>query len=532
MYSSYSYGQKTKKPLLFVNEQGALLKVSKAKSIEDVYKTANQVQLKYLKKGYLCFSIDSVTQSDSSYTVSVYEGRAYYFDEIKFSEEIKPFLIQKKYLRNPLTVRLYNSLISSYIDFFQQNGYPFVQIEPLSKVNETRVGLYLKINKNDRYFFDTVQAGNIITTHCLEQITGITPGHPYNISLTEHLQNNIDQTGFLKLDSSKIEFSGDHIAKVTPYLSQLRTNSFSGILGISSENGHATITGNVSLSLQNQLKRSETFSINWQKPGKDSQRLIVSADYPYILGSPVGIKANIDIDRQDTTFLSSTYRLGLKTKLNPFGEFCIFASNFNSSGIDSVSTRFANVKSKLIGISYNILKNNFRLNPSRGIDFYAETEFGQHKLLGEEIITGLTYKINYHLNLYIPIPGGSLVFKNQTASVICDSLSQNEMYRIGGLNSLRGFNERSIYSPAYSIFGVEYRWIFEKMSNAFIFYDFCINSSQYNYKQKNKNYSVGAGINLNTRAGTLVITYAIGEESGKSINPKKGIIHIGIVNRF
>ena len=47
---------------------------------------------------------------------------------------------------------------------------------------------------------------------------------------------------------------------------------------------------------------------------------------------------------------------------------------------------------------------------------------------------------------------------------IGETMFQNELFRIGGLKTLRGFDEESIFASVYSIFTLEYRFILEQNS--------------------------------------------------------------------
>ncbi len=38
-------------------------------------------------------------------------------------------------------------------------------------------------------------------------------------------------------------------------------------------------------------------------------------------------------------------------------------------------------------------------------------------------------------------------------------ITTNELFRIGGYNSLRGFNEQSLFTDFYAFGGVEYRYL-------------------------------------------------------------------------
>ena len=52
-----------------------------------------------------------------------------------------------------------------------------------------------------------------------------------------------------------------------------------------------------------------------------------------------------------------------------------------------------------------------------------------------------------------------LSIKNETAFLESDNFLINELFRIGGANNIRGFNEQSIFTNRYSYLNVEYRFL-------------------------------------------------------------------------
>ena len=51
---------------------------------------------------------------------------------------------------------------------------------------------------------------------------------------------------------------------------------------------------------------------------------------------------------------------------------------------------------------------------------------------------------------------------------------QNELFRFGGLNTLRGFNEEELFASVKGLLTVEYRFLLDQSSNVFVFYDQCM----------------------------------------------------------
>jgi hemolysin activation/secretion protein len=110
---------------------------------------------------------------------------------------------------------------------------------------------------------------------------------------------------------------------------------------------------------------------------------------------------------------------------------------------------------------------------------------------------------------------------------------QNELLRIGGLKTLRGFDEESIFTTSYSIFTLEYRFLLEQNSYIYLFGDGAWYENN-NVKEYVNDTPIGfgAGISFETKAGIFSINYALGKQFDNPIQLRSGKIHFGIVNYF
>ena len=113
-------------------------------------------------------------------------------------------------------------------------------------------------------------------------------------------------------------------------------------------------------------------------------------------------------------------------------------------------------------------------------------------------------------------------------------LFKNELYRIGGFRTLRGFDEQSIFASSYAIGTFEYRFLFEQNSAFILFADgaWYENNSVSSKYVSDTPYSVGAGVSFETKAGIFQLNYAIGSQFGNPFDFRTGKINFGLVNTF
>jgi outer membrane protein assembly factor BamA len=120
--------------------------------------------------------------------------------------------------------------------------------------------------------------------------------------------------------------------------------------------------------------------------------------------------------------------------------------------------------------------------------------------------------------------GGSLLGKHPL---------RNELFRLGGMNSIQGFDDLSIRASTYGIGSVELRFIMAKIAylNAFFngaWYEQNI-SGKYLYDFP---FGFGLGITFTTKAGLFYLSYALGKQLDNPISLKTGKIHFGLAVQF
>jgi outer membrane protein assembly factor BamA len=84
------------------------------------------------------------------------------------------------------------------------------------------------------------------------------------------------------------------------YLEKRKSNTFDGFIGFTNtESAKLVFNGYLDLTLENALKAGEQFSLNWKSDGNNQKTFKASIDLPYLFKSPVGLKAQIYIFKQD-----------------------------------------------------------------------------------------------------------------------------------------------------------------------------------------------------------------------------------------
>ena len=117
--------------------------------------------------------------------------------------------------------------------------------------------------------------------------------------------------------------------------------------------------------------------------------------------------------------------------------------------------------------------------------------------------------------------------------LINDQIFINEMNRLGGLKSIRGFDDQSLLASSYVIGTAEYRFLLEQNSYVYLFSDFgYFENKNTEFTTYNAPVSFGAGISFQTKAGIFTINYALGRLENTQFLIRSAKIHFGFVNYF
>jgi hemolysin activation/secretion protein len=112
------------------------------------------------------------------------------------------------------------------------------------------------------------------------------------------------------------------------------------------------------------------------------------------------------------------------------------------------------------------------------------------------------------------------------------AIYQNELFRFGGQLSLRGFNEDELYASSRTVTTLEYRYLLDRNSNIFIFYDQGYYENSSAVYRKDHPYGFGAGLSFGTSLGIFSLSYGLGSQQNNPILLKNGKIHFGYIAYF
>lgn len=318
------------------------------------------------------------------------------------------------------------------------------------------------------------------------------------------------------------------------YLKKRNANLFDGVLGFATneKTNKLQLSGYLNLELNNNLNFGEQLLINYKADGDEQRNFRVKAKLPYLLRSPFGLSLELKIFRRDSTFITTDQQASVSYQINPSADAYVGYKGYESSNLLDellVGNPIADFTSNflLVGASYRRMQRS-RLFPIKW-QATLETEIGARELksskddqLRLQSNLGHIFNLNFKNSIYL---------SNQTSVLLSDSYLTNELFRFGGITSIRGFDENSIDASLFSILNTEYRYQF----NDGLYLHSIIDIGYFENKSlniKEKLYSYGIGLGLQTKPGLLKLNIANGNSENQAFNFSNTKIHLILSTRF
>lgn len=479
-------------------------------------------------------------------------------DEKDFSILRRSGVNLNRFRGNVVSLSQFNSLRKKPVRYLENNGFPFAKLMLDSvEIDNGELSAKLTIDNGPLVKIDSVVIyGNLqIRKSYITNYIGIKEGSLYNESAIKAITIKLSDISFLtESQTAKVYFNKDE-TKVLLFLKERKASRFDGIIGFLPDpnTGGIVVTGEAKVHLENALKQGEEIDLNWRRLQSNTQELNAGVVSPFVLNSPISTDVLGGFYRRDTTFTDLDAEIGLRYVVSQNNYLRAFISRKSTSLISTLQyensilpPEYLDRKITNYGLGLRFSKLDYKLNPAKGYVLLSSVSVGDRRVvknsrLPEIIYENLTLKsiqfnarvdASYYLS-YI----NRVVWHQQlkASSVSNNQLFNNDAERIGGLNTLRGFNEQSIFATTYALLRNEIRYQFERDGYAFLFFD----GAWYENQSidplgatRDTPFGFGAGFTFGTKAGIFSISYALGKELGNPILLASNKIHFGFVSVF
>ncbi|WP_235893492.1 BamA/TamA family outer membrane protein [Litoribacter populi] len=447
-------------------------------------------------------------------------------------------------------------LFERIIQASESKGFPFAEVGLDSLALEgNSLSAAINYEKGPFISFDTIKVTGSSKTDpvFLAKLLQISPGTPFSQRKIDESISRVRNLPYLRIiDEPSLSFQNSEATFYLP-IDDRKINMLDGIIGFlpnELEQNKILVTGQFDLALYNVGGKGRNYTLNWQRLSQHSQNLEVNAVEPLVLGSNVDVMAQFSFLKQDTSFLNRDFRIDLGYRVSP-ALYLTFFNSRQAGGLLDVSRfqqaevlpeaadfRFSNYG---VHMDYNGLDDVFF--PRRGYFASFEVGLGNKRLLEntalpERLYEGvemesLQYFIKFNLEKHFYFqPNIGLWAGLRGGQVESGNLLLNDLYRVGGLRSIRGFNENFFYASRFAYLNVEPRFYFDSYSYFMIFADIGRLENAVGRVHTDWPRAGGAGINLDTGGGMFRFIYALGKSSTQPFAFNYSKIHFGYTGRF
>lgn len=523
---------------LVLNELYTPISFENAMQIETEIKTL-QNQLYYL--GYIESQVKNIVIKDTEFTAHFDLGPAYNSITIfgqKEWFELLEYDIQKAdssqhYITLPVSA-LENTL-EELSSIMSNQSYTFatIQLQNIQPQDHGQLRADLVINKGDKRLLQNIQ---ILGYHnfpkgFIKHFLNIKTQTPFDLQRVQNQMQLLDQLPFVQQKRpAEVLFTTDSTS-VYLYLEKIRSNRFDGFLGFGSNemNGDLEFNGYLDLDLNNNFNYGESFQLYYKSDEIDQKTLNLDLRLPYVIGSPVGVEMNLNIFKKDSTFITTHQALKLTYPMDNKQLVALGIRLASSNALQNTNTlNVDDFDNTFYEISYRYTKRQnqdllFPIQRKFEIDFAVGQRQTEQNTQQRHIkIQGFN---SFNLN-----DRNSIFLKFHLENLHSDNYLQNELMRFGGIRSIRGFQENSLFAKSLVVLCSEYRY--RLGTNLFVH---SVLDTAYFQNAQDQDYQLfgfGFGLGLRSNGGLFRLTYANGKANDTPINLSNSKVHLSFTSTF
>lgn len=501
----------------------------KHQNLKTLFEEINNSSQKLLKKGYLDNSLSENKRiNDSTYLaiINLKERTKYIHIYIGINNAfLDPSEIKNDTLKIPYEQT--ETYLNQIIIKAEKSGFALTKIK-LENIRRKNSIIYASLNSNTEKkrninsviinYTNGNRKDNFPKGH-LKQLNKKYTNRIFNQETVKELYTDLNNYEFISQTKyPEILFTTDS-TKIYTYLDKRKANTFDGYIGFTNdENKKINLNGYLDISLQNTLHAGEKFSLYWKSDGNQQITFNTKLEIPYVFKSAFGIKAQLNIFKQDSTFQNSKTGIDLGYYFHYNTKLYLGYQSTESSDIQNTNiTLISDFKNTYLTstFEYKKINPNNDLFPKKG-DINLILGLGKRDINNKtgtvngekQFFTSLNLSYNFEVNQknFININSQNFYLKSKNYIV-------NELFRFGGINSIRGFLENSLQGNNINLLITEYRYLATKNLYIHSIIDYGIYQDQTNLqnsKKFNNLLSYGAGLGLLTKNGILRIIIANG----------------------
>jgi len=555
-----------------VSPQSLLKYDSLQNSMVEALEAAQQELRLLWRTGHLSAGIDSTLSDSTSLHVWMYCGRKYqvsYLNTDRIPDDWLPGWFVRKGKGAKLAPGDVWRVAERILDRSENTGRPFASVRIDSVRTEgADIHAAVRLDQGPLYVYDSIEIyGDAnVSDRFLSYYLNIRKGDLYSENTIRRIQRKLSQLPFVRVTQPSRVYFGDGKVRFHLFLEEKKSDRFDGIVGFApnseSVDNELLVTGEVHVELQNLFRRGVGFSTHWRSFLTQSQELDLSAVVPYVFATNIGVDGDLNLLKLDTSFLNLQSGIGARFILEGTDHVRVYYRSQSTTLItsDTASIRSSRrlpennpVRVLSYGCDVHLNKLDYRFNPRSGFELSMDANIGSRRIERDAKIDAvqwvneqgalisiydlldlrsIQFQYQYDLKVFVPVRAKSALMVQATGmQLFAQEILRNDLYRIGGARSLRGFDERSLEGHLIHVGTLEYRYLFSRDANFHVFGNaaYIENSVRQPYGS-DLAYGFGAGVRLQVGTSLLNFDYALGAVGDLGIQFNRAKVHFGVIN--
>ena len=448
--------------------------------------------------------------------------------------------------------------IDNLLALYESRGYPLAKISidaivPSydSTLNSGTLAIHLRVEEGPRARIGRiVVVGNETTNaNVITRELGLHTGDYYNAEALSTARARVERLGFFEsVSEPELYLDKDSTVLILLRVKEASTSAIDGVLGYNppkttTESGY--ISGLVDLSLRNISGTGRNATLHYERTNATTQTLQITYLEPWLFGYPINLDAGFSQIEQDTTYTetlaSANLSLGLTQDLRIIGNlsydrvipsdqpsmpFSVYDSRTITTGLSaSVDTRDNSIAPRygvygVLGASYGI-KSIY--GPAQFLDSATPTSIG---------LRTISLDANGYHTLFNPNLVGAIGLHARSITPYGGQLDASNLFRIGGIFTIRGYREEELIASRYAYANLEMRVMMGELSYFYGFVDggYLMKDATANASAEQPQYplSYGIGAQLESPLGILAVSIGL----AKGVPLTQAIFAFGLVKQF
>jgi outer membrane protein assembly factor BamA len=453
----------------------------------------------------------------------------------------------------PFDPRAFEADVQALLDRYEAAGRPLAQIRTETTLDTTtsRLALTLAIDEGPRLWLKAIEVPDDARTSpgLIARLTDLRVGAPLIDYDPAALRQSLRESPYFRAvgpPALRVTRDGGAILRVP--VEEASPGAFDVVLGYlppSGRGGGGQLVGSGELTLEHLFGggRRLDLALN-RRPGQTSI-IDVSVSDPYVLGLPVRLTASFRGEQRDSTYGERRYGLGAGYQLTRAFEVSgrvsreVVTPGQSGGRLRDGRQRIPRAQTLFYGVGLRYEAVDRRVNPRRGVRLHVRADQGRkERTLRRVTAAGDTTRERSSLRqdrlrgtvrAFVPFFDRQvLVLGGDGAVLRSPSYDRSDLFRFGGAESLRGYDEDRFLGNVTVRGLVEYRLQLDRRSYAYVFGDLgYVERPALGAGRALQDWlpGYGLGLQIQTAIGRIRTTYALNPEVS---TPADGRIHFGL----